>query len=236
MNDRMIIKLKRKVYSFEETDKKYDNRSNQRSPFVNKVIDKAIPVAGLIGTGFAAHRGYLGGRLMKISNRALYNVGNAVGSNPLMNKGYHGYIAGHLKTSGVLTGQGAQTFYKYGLRGINKDPQNSFKMSVFNGKKNGFSIDDELYKSSSMLSDKFGNINSEQYGGIKKEELPNFVDQYRKNYYKQDGGRSSYYIDGAKGYTGETYSSKNSNTTTNTTSNNTSSQTTNTTTQNNTTT
>lgn len=233
----MIIKLKRKVYSFEETDKKYDNRSNnQRSPFVNKVIDKAIPVAGLIGTGFAAHRGYLGGRLMKISNRALYNVGNVVGSNTLMNKGYHGYIAGHLKTSGVLTGQGAQTYYKYGLRGINKDPQNSYKMDALNGKKNEFSLGGVLYDSSSMLSDKFGNINTLQYGGIKKEEIPNFADQYRKNYYKQEGGRSSYYIDGAKGYTGETYSSKNSNTATNTAvNNNTSNQTTNTTTQNTTT-
>lgn len=212
----MIIKIKN--YSFEDTDKGYDNRNSQRSPFVNKAIDKAIPVAGLGLASFAAHRGYLGGRLMKVSNRALYNVGNAVGSNTLMNKGYHGYIAGQLKTSGVLTGEGARTYYKYGKRGIIENPQNNFKMSAFNGKKNWNDVFDELAKAEPMLDNKFENISKPQYLGIKREELPNLENQFNKNYYKLDGGRSSYYMDGAKGYTGETYSSKN---TTNTISNNT---------------
>lgn len=146
----------------------------------------------------------------------MYNIGNAVGSNTLMNKGYHGYIAGHLKTSGVLTGEGARTYYKYGNRGVIKNSQNSFK-NTFNGENKSNGVISEMANVESMLDNKFENINKHQYIGIKTEELPNLENQLCKNYYKLNGGRSSYYLDGAKGYTGETYS----NITTNTVSNNT---------------
>lgn len=67
---------------------------------------------------FAGHRGYLGGHMMKWTNKGLYKAGNLVGSNTLMNKGAQGYLAGSMKTGGVLTGKGAREFYKTGSNGV----------------------------------------------------------------------------------------------------------------------
>lgn len=110
----MIYRIKR----FTEDLDQGEHKKPSSESFIAKAASPLMRIGIMAGGAFAAHRGYLGSGLMKASNKLLYNVGDVVGSKTLMNKGFHGYTAGYLRSNGVLTKEGSRNFYKNGVNGV----------------------------------------------------------------------------------------------------------------------
>lgn len=116
----MIIK-RQKIYGDLIDDSYQNKRGEAAEGFWDQhsgLRNSLIAGTAIAGTAFLGHRGYLGGHMMKWTNKGLYKAGNLFGSNTLMNKGAQGYLAGSMKTGGILTGKGAREFYKNGASGI----------------------------------------------------------------------------------------------------------------------
>lgn len=173
--------LKRKTFA-----RNQDEQEQEQSSGLGTAAKVGLGLAAAGATAFAAHRGYLGGRLMKVSNRALYNVGNMFGSQSMMHKGAQGWLAGDMKVKGIVTGEGARTFYKSGSEGLaNANANNPTGNSMLFKKGKGVSdvenhVLGQIDDTSSKFNQKFNQLD------------------HNTHFYGSDG--NNYYNKGAHGY------------------------------------
>lgn len=148
----LTYRLKRKTFA-----RNQDAQEQEQSSGLGTAAKVGLGLAAAGATAFAAHRGYLGGRLMKMSNRALYNVGNMFGSQSMMHKGAQGWLAGDMKVKGIVTGSGARTFYKTGYEGLkNANANNPTGNSMLFKKDKGLNdVESYVHKSIEDTSSKF---------------------------------------------------------------------------------
>ncbi len=155
----LTYRLKRKTFARGHTQEQEEQSSG-----LGTAAKVGLGLAAAGATAFAAHRGYLGGRLMKVSNRALYNVGNLFGSQSLMHKGAQGYLAGDMKVKGIVTGKGAREFYKTGYTGLeNANANNPTGNSMFFKEGKGLNdveshIKESIEDTSSNFNKKFNQL------------------------------------------------------------------------------